>query len=451
MTLTPSVVDKYSKEYEEGFYLESQNTITLGSGSFVASSNTYTLTVNQTGSNTGSATFEYNYDGNPGVPVVSAITFNLNGNSYSPITGVNVIHGTQTFSVTTTASNLGTYFYKSPILDYTNSISGSWSPSSETNLANITSGKSGSAFTNPIIFSNILSASVQNTYSTSFTLSVNANNVSESSSSLNATPIDAIVDGLSYTLVYSTLPQILLAIANDGIEVKGQRVKSGTAGAANVPPFNSSGTLYATLPYDNTLDITSLEELQVSNGTFTTPSGQSFAYIDYNLYYYNATLKNTVDYSVIPSTGYRYATFAWRISVGIYNSLIFTLNTQSTITITGNLAYAGANPIQLYYRFENASSATPTGLSNPLTSAWINGNSQDGIRTTAGNYFTPSNYTQEPTSGLVDPVNTSGRFKVFVPQLIVSSGFVYLYCRIGLPMNSAFSFSYVTAKMSETA
>jgi hypothetical protein len=125
------------------------------------------------------------------------------------------------------------------------------------------------------------------------------------------------------------------------------------------------------------------------------------------------------------------------------------MNTTATITITNNLAYAGANPIQLYYRFENQSTPTPTDLSNPLTSAWINGNSQSGIQTGSGNYFTPSDYTQPQTAGLIASATTSGEFSVYIPVLIIPSDTTeYLYCRIGLPMSSQFSFSYITAKMT---
>jgi len=419
---------------------------------FVASPYSYVLTALQSGANTGSASFTYNYDGAPGTPIVTSLTFNFSGNSYSAVSGVNVIYGNPTFSAVTVASNLGTYYYTSPLLTYTSSISGSWTPSSETTLTNITSGKSAYGFTNPVTFSNIISTTVSSKYTSSLTLAVNANNPSATSAQFSATPISALVDGPSYILVYSTLPQSLPSVTNNNTAIIGFHVPSAVAGAANVPPFLSTTTSYATLPYNNSMDITSTQELQVSNGTFTTPSGQILSYKNYSSYYYNSVLQNTVNYSSVSSSGYRYTTFAWRItgiSPSRYNTLLFTMNTTSTITITNNLAYAGANPIQIYYRFENAASPTPTDGSNPLSSAWINGNLQSGTTTGSGNYYTPTDYTQTPTSGLLTSATSSGQFSVFIPPLSITSGtVVYLYCRVGLPMSSAFSFSNITATMT---
>jgi len=455
ITVTPSVTDTYSTSGTayQGFYLQSQNTITIGSNAFIASPLPYTLSAIQSGTFSGTANFSYNYDIPPGVPLISSISFNFNGISYSTVSGVNIIYGTPGFSVITDASNLGNFFYNSPLISYSNCISGSWSPSSETTLSNITSGKTVSSFTSLVSFSNVLTANLTTTYASTITLSASASNIAAGSSVLSATPIPAIVDGKSYTLVYTTLPNTIPSITNNNTQVIGYRVLSLVAGPTNVPPFLNNSTVVAASAYDNSVNITTTEELQVSNGTFTTPSGQLFSYKNYNnIFYYTSVLRNSVDYSSIPATGYRYATFVWKIagiSPSKYNTLTFTMNTTATITITNNLAYAGVNPIQLYYRFENQSTPTPTDLSNPLTSAWINGNSQSGIQTGSGNYFTPSDYTQPQTAGLIASATMSGEFSVYIPVLIIPSDTTeYLYCRIGLPMSSQFSFSYITAKMT---
>jgi hypothetical protein len=231
----------------------------------------------------------------------------------------------------------------------------------------------------------------------------------------------------------------------------GYRITSATAGAANVPPFlDTNGSSYALTPYNNSADLTTNQELQVSNGKFTTPSGQTLAYKNYTSYYYNSSSLNTANYSAI-TTGYRYATFAWRITPkapDTYTSLIFNLINSSPITIISNLAYAGSSQIQLFYRIENSASAIPTNLGNPLSSAWINGNLQSGTPANSTTYVTPTDYTQPATYGLIN-ADTSGQFSVFIPPLIINSGTtVYLYCRIGIPFASAFSFSYITATIS---
>jgi hypothetical protein len=261
-----------------------------------------------------------------------------------------------------------------------------------------------------------------------------------------------MVDGPSYTLVYSTLPQTLPTVSNVNSPVIGYRVTSGVAGAANVPPFvDSNSNSYATTPYNNSLNIASLEELQVSNGTFTTPSASLLSYKNYTGFYYNADNSNTANYSGISPTGYRYTTFAWKLAstgTGNYTSLMFTINTTKTIVITGGLAYVGSSPIRLYYRFENDASKIPTDLTNPLTSAWINGNSQTGTVANATTYVTPIVYTNTPTYGLLGTTHASNEFPVFIPPIQVTTQVVYLYCRIGIPMDENFSFSYVTAKMT---
>ena len=452
ITLSPTtVLDTYSSgaTNQQGFFLHSVDTITLNSNIFIASASTYTVTANQSGSVSGSATMSFQYDGDPGTPSGS-MSFNFNGSNYAPVSGVNIIYGSPTFQVTTTASNLGTYFYKSPILQYTGTPA--WTPSNETNLTNIISGNSGSNFTNPVVFKRSISTNLATSYQSTIGLSGTIYNVA-TSNSISLTTISAIVDGPSYSLVYSTLPQTIPTVSNTGSLVIGYRVTSAVAGATNVPPFvDSNSNSYASTPYNNSLNIASLQELQVSNGKFTTPSASLLSYKDYTGFYYDASNNNIANYSLISNeTGYRYATFAWKLAstgTGNYNSLMFTINTTKTIVITGGLAYVGSSPIRLYYRFENNASKIPTDLTNPLTSAWINGNSQTGTEANATTYVTPTLYTNTPTWGLLGTIHASNEFPVYIPPIQVTNQIVYLYCRIGIPMNEDFSFSYVSCKMT---
>ena len=461
--LTPTVVDTYpSPANRSGFYLQSGNTLTLQTGVFTASQYDYTVTASQSGSFTGSATFTFQYDTAINTaPVISSITFTLASSVYNYVSGVNVIYGAPTFNVVTTVSNMGNYYYSSPLLRYSNPVTGSWSPTSETNLANITAGLSGGAFTGPITFTRTLtSASLATTYLNALTLSCTANNVFTSSSVVAATNISAIVDGPSITLVYTTLAQTIggATLTNAAGAVVGFRITSATAGAANVPPFNASGTPYANTAYNNALDITGTQELQVSNGNFTTPTGpgQTYAYKNYTTFYYTPSSLNTVDYSSISATGYRYVTFAWRLGASYpnpYKTLAFRLYNTSGVTITNNLGYAGASLIRLYYRIEDTASSSPTD-GNSYSSAWINGNSLTQPTTQSGNYFLPGTYTDNTYSGLVIGVtNVTGppnytNFPVFIPNLIIQSQTVNIYCRVGIPMNVNFSFSHIAAVMT---
>ena len=453
LTLTPvSVYDYYAGTTPStGFYLNSSNTLTLGSTVFSPSQYDYIVSVTQCNS---SATFTFQYDSPmSSPPVITSISVKMNSNYSSWVCGVRVISGTPAYNVTTVMSNMGNYYYSSPLLSYTSGPV-AISPSSESNLTNITTGLTSGTFANSIkcTNSNILSSSLSSIYTNSVTLSGIANNIYAASLSLAASPITTLIDGPSVALVYSTLPQTLPSLTA-GVSRVGFRVYSGFAGVANVPPFNEAGTPYANTAYDNTANISSLEEVQIANGKFTTPSGQAFAYSNYTACVYDDTNTNVADYSTIPSLGYRYATFAWRItpaSPTVYGTLSFTLSNTSAITLTNTLAYAGSTPILLYYRIEDITSSAPTNASK-LSSAWINGNSTTGTQVTSGNYFLPDTYTSTPNWGL-NSVTVNGAtttFNVKIQPLNITSGMeIRLYCRIGLPMAERFTFSTVSARLS---
>jgi hypothetical protein len=421
--------------------LNGSTTLTLGSGIFTASQYDYVVTVTQ--STSGSATFTFQYD-TPitTAPTITAMTITVNSPSFTNVSGVKVLTGTPTYTVTTTVSNMGNFFYSSPLLTYT--ASPAVTTASETNLSKITAGNSGGAFAASITFTNtsIGSVSLASIFATSITMSGVANNMFAASASFPATAISAIIDGPSATLVTSTLAQTIPTLTPSSSATTGYRVSSGTAGAANVPPFNASGTPYANTAYDNTASLVSNQELQIVNGKFTTPSGQANSYLNYS-----SSLSNTVNYSGISATGYRYATFAWRLAAGTYSTLVFSILSTSTVTNTGNLAYMGGSPIYLFYRIEDTASSAPTNLSN-RSSAWINGNSTSGTQTGSGNYYLPTDSTQTPNWGLnAITINgtSSTAFNVQIPAFTISTQTVNLYCRIGLPMNVAGSFGSVTA------
>ncbi len=136
----------------------------------------------------------------------------------------------------------------------------------------------------------------------------------------------------------------------------------------------------------------------------------------------------------------------------MYGHLSFTIVGTSGIAIVDGLAYVGpgpTNPLQLFYRIEDTSSPSPTNLAN-ISSAWINGNSTAGISSTSGNYYIPTDYTLPPYYGLNSVIGTTSPvFSVKIPPLVIQLGkTVNIYCRIGIPMNTAFSFSYITATLT---
>jgi len=461
LTLTPSIKDTYLTPggAQTGFFLQSDNTFAINTPAFVPSQSDYVLTVNQSGSATGSASFTYQYDTLiTTVPTIITIDIKFNGDISKPISGVNVLYSQPSFTVTTTVTNMGHYYYSSPLLVYTDAITGSWTPSSEVDTRNVISGLTNGAFDNTVVFknTNVKSNSLISSYATIFKISVKANNIYGTSALYTSSGIPVIIDGPSVTLVYTTLPQTLPSLSSTATNVIGYQVTSAIAGPSGVPPFiPATTTPYANTAYNQTLDISQNQELQISNGTFTTPTGQPYAYINYTDKYYTPSIANSTDYTTIPNSGYRYTTFSWKITPAptlVYGHLSFTIVGTSGISIINSLAYVGpgsTNQIQLFYRIEDIDTPVPTNLAN-MSSAWINGNSTDGISSTSGNYYIPTDYTLPPYYGLNSVIGTSSPiFSVKIPPLVIQLGkTVNLYCRIGIPMNTKFSFQYITATLT---
>jgi len=455
ITLTPTVTDTYSASGAgyTGFYLQSSNTIKLMPT--VPSSTAYTLSVAP--SIGGSASYSFYYDTIQITnPTVSSTAFSFYADPSSiQISGVYVVYGTPIFTVTTTATNMGNYFYKSPLMTYVNKINGTTLTTyNETTTANITAGLSAGQFTTGTITvtNNALnSSSLSTTYGNALQMTTTGNNFNGASTGVNASSITSMVDGLSFTLIRTTLPQTLPSLSSS-VGALGYRVSSGTVNPSNIlyVPDISNSVIYANTAYDNTASIAALQELQVSNGAFTTPGAQTYSYQNYSTYYYTNTLLNTVNYSS-PSNynGYRFTTFAWRLpqpSGNSYSTLTFRMNgTTTQLSNVSSVACISTTPIILYYRFEDAAQAVPTGTSS-ISSAWLNGNSVSGTPTGSGNYFL-SNTNYYANLGLtIAPTTTT--FSVFCLNNAITTQTVNLYCRVGLPMASSIAFTSITATIS---
>lgn len=452
-----SVYDLYpTPAANSGFFLNSSNTVTLEAASFVASSSDYTLTVLQSNAVPSSATFTYQYDTPITTPpVITSIGSVLNSNVSAWVSGVKVVYGTPRYTVTSVLGNMGTYYYSSPLLTYTGTPT-AVSPSTESNLTNITSGLGGGAFGTSITINNALitSADLVGSYSNALSIAGVAQNVYSNSASVVAS-IPVIVDGPSQTLIYTTLAQTLPSLVTSNAAI-GFRVTSAISSNYLVP-FNSNGLPYANTAYDNTSNITAQEELQVANGTFCTPTAQAHSYLNYSTYAYSPSQSNTANYSGISATGYRFATFAWRITPGkSYGAtLAFTLSNLSangtTVTLSNGIACAGLSRILLYYRFEDVASSAPTNLAS-YTSAWIDGNNTIGTSLTSANYYNPTTYSSATNWGLNTvavngTISTTFNVKSY-PFTLGPTQEMRIYCRVGLPMSVPSAFSAVSATIT---
>ena len=468
ITLTPNTTfdDKYMDPiYNQGYYLDTSNTITIGSNAISATSNVNQLNVSlfQIGGFINTQTFQFYYDYIGGPPTITDLSISFSGAIPSTfISGVNIIYDAPTFLVQTSTINMGRYFYKDPMLTANLICGGQSSTITNGDLNTITSGYNSILkmfTTGTLTFNNVWgSPLLTNVYnSTGITLSEFATNVNGNSVSRNANQIDVIIDVPSYNLVYSILPQSIPTT----ISGLGYRIWTGKSNINSVPPILTGPSPNVNqVPYDHSWNISSYgsqtkdpsDELQVFNGAFSTKSVGG--YFNYSYFFGNAG----TNYSGIHSTGYRYATFAWKIPVrsAAYNSLYFTLNEfVGGLSLRGTtILIAGTTPLLMFYRIENITALTPPPTIPVVfgSSQWIIGAySGEGAAQLAGS---GANYGTFPNAGglrwgfLNGAYSGGSNIPVILPTLSVQAPNYYIYCRVGLPMNIPCSFKSVSMVIS---
>ena len=455
ITITPqSVSDVYTSPQDQGFYLNSANTVTAN-GNFSPGNDLNTLVVTQTFSTgiTVSANVDFYYENT--VTAIPAGTINaITVPTSTTVSGVAILTGTPSIAVTATANNMGTYFYRSPLISYTftNGVA-----KSETNLSAVNSlDISGNQFkTGTLNFSSTLtSSSLANIYSKSIVINATANNIF-GTGTLTSKNINIITDGPSATL--SSAIQISIPKLTSNTATVGSRIWSAPSVSNNCPELSYTGTSYSTILYDNSWDISSSSqdgfdvrnELLISNGLFTTPalSPQS-AYIDYKSY----TGNSSVNYSgILTTSGYRFASFCWKLndSASSYKNLSFTINSIFTPSVNvSNLLLMNGIQLPIFYAFQDKS--TTINNSTTFNSVWINANSNINP-VSSGNFFNYGNtygILGGITSAAVTLSGASATINVFVPAINPVNTSTYLYLRIAVPMDKDIRFGSVSAKIS---
>jgi len=518
LSLTSGTTDTYygNPVYNQGFYLKSLNTFTINSnviGTVGYSPNVNTLRaveIQYDGSSPNgvitSNSYQYYYDNLTNTPAVTALSYTLT-NSNALVSGIYIIYGVATATITATGSNLGNYFYSLPLMTYTLTI-GNNSYTSNTTLPS-----PASQITGPLTFSNTSLASINITtnaiYAISTTLTAVAHNPYTDSAAVSST-IQVIADGPSYTLVAapsSTIPNAMPLLTTSGA-VNGARCWSAGSALTQTVNFNSlmSNTpyylpaysfttpttvgatptnTYASVLYNqtwylnnsganNTGGYDATTELQVADGVFITPNttsnSRTIGYKDYSIYLINSNVSpaSLVNYTstYIPVSGYRFATFVWRLAAGTYGATVtFTLrNVRNIVQQAANPACAvtsNGTPLYILYRLEDTANIYPsidpgTGLyafdTATKTTIWLNANANDPTKVVGTTNYYQTLTSNYPTSayvrgGFVATSATGGNFSIqaAIPAPVVISNTLYLYCRIGLPMTDDVDFSYVTA------
>ena len=496
--------DHYNTTDTKGFYLDSANTLaitsTVISGVGASGSlNTLTLIETQYDGTLGGVitprTFSYYYDDITTTPYVTSLSASITASNVTKVSGVNIAYNTLTVGIDSVTSNMGNYFYANPLVTYTLSIGSTSANGTITSLPGPMN-----QIVAPLTFINksVTSPNLNSIYTDSVNISAVAHNPNTDSASASYS-ISTIVDGPSYSLVYTTFAQSIPSLATSA--VVGARcwsagsaittVSTSPSGAqTNLPAYMpaycfttpttigaSPTTIYASVLYNNTWYITdngatntggydALTELEVASGVFITPmttsSGTKIGYKDYRNY--SGNTNPLLNYTTISATGYRYTTFVWQVAQGSYGTaMTISLFNIRNIVKSGVYPYtaqtSSGNPIYLLYRFEDTQSIVPVSNSfgsQYLTTIWLNGNAQDVTTTVnASNYYLTLS-TDYPASayvrGAFNSLNISGTTATFnvntATPTVLPGKTLYLYCRIGLPMSDDVGFSRCEAQLT---
>ena len=471
--ITPiSIADNYAGNIigYDGYYKQYTGNIKLISGFFTTPSpNLYTVNLNRTSGNVSAnvvTSFPYYYDtitGNPTAPVIS--TFAINTTSYTQVCGINLINAA-TFTATYSVTNLGQYFFKTPLIAYSSpGTIGTIINATETNLpaGNVYIG-------NSLIYSTvnfnarpINSSSLGSVFSTSIPLTVTAYNNNGGTSTTFATPISAIIDGPSVSLLNTISTLGSIDGAGSGA-VPGARFYAGATPDTITSNSNSItlGSLFTNVTgaYNHATSLlTYTKELQIANGYFVTKAS-SYGYKDYTLLKYNSTTANGINYSTVTSSGvYRYACFAWNIPLSQYTGLTTLTFTMVGATgfsraggstfqpLTANSASLGTTvTIPFYYKIEDTGGTTVT--------YWVKGNEVPAGGELNNNSISTVGQASTPYQGITNIgaafATDTNNFKTFLPN--VQSGKytsnTRIYCIIGLPMDANCYFQYMTLQVS---
>ena len=452
------VYDYYSGQTadQNGFYLNASTTITFPSTGLYVGGIRNTLTAVQAFSNgitdASASTFFY-YDD---APVTTAPNGSINAINISPeyfkkVSGVSVLYGTPIIRIDTSVNNMGSYFYRSPLITYKYTNNVNTIISEESTLNAVVSGidiSSDRFTTGSLGFdSSIISTDLANTYSTSITVDASASNI-YSDGGITSKTINVITDGPSYSLAYSvqSIPTLSLTEQRAGF-----RIWSAHTVSNYCPDLSYNGNFYCNIPYDNYANLTSAAyetELMISNGAFTTPASSLGAYIDYGMFAGNPGLNYS---TILGAAGtYRFASFCWKMppSPRSFRALSFTIDSIFMPDLTGNnLLLMNNVQVPIFYAFQDISQPSIYNETT-LNSGWINANSNNNP-VFSGNFHLPDKkygiLGGIASSAVVLNGDNSATINVFIPAVNPVRDMVYLYLRIATPMDVNISFGAVSA------
>ena len=169
--------------------------------------------------------------------------------------------------------------------------------------------------------------------------------------------------------------------------------------------------------------------------------------------------------STIGTAGYRFATFCWKmptVTVGQYTNLSFYIDSVYDLSrnVFNSYKLSNGNPLEVFYAFQNVDN--PVHAANGWNSVWIRANATGAPSASPSTYYTYStlanryginqlsfNAAGDQTALLA--AGTAPFYKVFMPTYAITETMnVYLYLRIGLPMDKDMRFGKVYATLTKS-
>jgi hypothetical protein len=492
ISVSGNATDAYasSPEYNQGFYLNSNTNFTLLSNFFSSNGfqnsnfltnysifSKYASSLNYTAiTNTSTNFYLDDISANPTIlptPILSFTTLQT-----TLISGIRVIvDDSNTFVIDASYSNMGNFFYSSPLVTYTLlKDTTSLTTITEPDINNVTSLSMNvlqTSFKSTIQIKNnaiIFPFLATNVYTRgNIKMSIIANNIFGSSLSAFSNALNLLVDVPSTNFVKATTPQAatpnLNTLGQGSALIPGYRIWSGIVRPVPLPPYISGGGSiptnsattsnatatgdqgYSSFPYNQLWNIAlnsdTNQELLVANGNFTTDPQY---YINYSSF--NTPNNSSIDYSSIAIENlYRYATFVWNVSAFSSNSLT---NIILKFQIPSANQTATLNAMQIFYRTEDSTNLTnfsegsnsSTWISVLLTNKAIGGSIDNKGGVINGvNLRGFNNNTYRSNEILFSEVNvitlTGNTYSFSIPIYTIQQGKsgMKIYVRFGLPMN----------------
>jgi hypothetical protein len=154
------------------------------------------------------------------------------------------------------------------------------------------------------------------------------------------------------------------------------------------------------------------------------------------------------------------------MGAGANPNLSFYINSVYNLTRVANINRSNGVAIKVFYAFQNVSkpnfaTSAPTTVAPNWNTVWINANAQGtptagasawnyAVSPVANRYGIPqSSLSASPNLTTLQAAGIASFYRVFVPTTaITASDNVYLYLRIGLPVNTDMRFGSVYATLT---